>query len=375
LKIVPALCKLNFCGKRKSRLKILIVKLSSIGDTVHCLPALAAINQALPQARISWAVERTSAEILRANNLIERLIEIDTHGLRREKKWRTKLNSAQNQFRTLKSENYDVALDFQGLLKSALIARISGAPRRVGFDKKNLREPPSRFFLTETIEIPQRINVIEKNLRLAAGALKIEIPKSAADYKFPITTDVEHRAEAERIVEQSGENFIILNPGGGWRTKLWAAEKFGVLSDAIFDKFGLRSVVMSNPREENLAKAVLSASVRQRAIAAKMSLKGFYELAKRACLYVGGDTSLTHLAVAANAPVIGIFGPTEWWRNGSPHAQDISVERFDIDCRENCHRRTCGNWICMNIEVRRVLRAVEKRIENKNLESQKIFIS
>jgi ADP-heptose:LPS heptosyltransferase len=93
-----------------------------------------------------------------------------------------------------------------------------------------------------------------------------------------------------------------------------------------------------------------------------LSLKGFYALARRARVYVGGDTGPTHLAVAAGTPVVGLFGPTEWWRNGSPRAEDICVERTDIGCRENCHRRSCRNWICMEIEVDRVLRAVEERL-------------
>jgi len=80
-------------------------------------------------------------------------------------------------------------------------------------------------------------------------------------------------------------------------------------------------------------------------------------------VYVGGDTGPTHIAVAAGAPVVGIFGPTEWWRNGSPRAEDINVGREDIGCRVDCHRRTCSNWICMEISVEAVLDAACRRIE------------
>jgi ADP-heptose:LPS heptosyltransferase len=95
-------------------------------------------------------------------------------------------------------------------------------------------------------------------------------------------------------------------------------------------------------------------------------LKGFYELAKKAAVYVGGDTGPTHLAIAAGAPIVGIFGPTEWWRNGSPFTEDICVERTDISCRVECHRRTCSNWICMDIGVETVLEAVTERLGNPN---------
>ena len=346
-------------------MKILIVKLSSIGDVVHTLPALAAIKNALPEAEISWVVEKGAAEILRGNGLLSNLIEIDTRVLRKEKKMSNKLRLAREQFKELKIENFDIALDFQGLLKSALIARISGAKRRAGFSRKTLREPASRFFLTETYEIPLKINVIEKNLRLAERAFGIEIPACGDDYEFPIFAAEKHRREAYEAIEKTGEKFVILNPGGGWTTKLWASEKFGGLSDKIFEKFGLKSVILSNPGEENLAQAALEASRLHQIIAASLSLKGFCELSKQAALYVGGDTGLTHLAVAAGTPIVGLFGPTEWWRNGSPRKDDICVERLDIGCRENCHRRACDNWICMDIEIETVLRAVGKRLERE----------
>jgi ADP-heptose:LPS heptosyltransferase len=98
-----------------------------------------------------------------------------------------------------------------------------------------------------------------------------------------------------------------------------------------------------------------------------LSLKGFYALAKRAQVYVGGDTGPTHIAVAAGSPIVGLFGPTEWWRNGSPRENDICVERTDIDCRVDCHRRACANWICMDIEVERVFEAVTERLKLSTL--------
>ena len=93
-----------------------------------------------------------------------------------------------------------------------------------------------------------------------------------------------------------------------------------------------------------------------------LSLKGFYALAQGAKVYVGGDTGPTHLALAAGAPVVGLFGPTEWWRNGSPFDDDVCVERNDIDCRTDCHRRACSKWICMDIDVQTVLESVNERL-------------
>jgi lipopolysaccharide heptosyltransferase I len=331
-------------------MRILFVKLSSIGDIVHTLPALAAVRNALPHAEISWAVEKSSAETLRGNPLIDDLIELDTRSLRGGKVIEEILPNARGQFRELRQFTFDAALDFQGLLKSAAIAKLS----------KNLREPASRFLLSKTFETPRKIHVIRKNLTLAAKALSIDVPND--NFEFPIDTSEAHQAEAAEIAAEAGGDFAILNPAGGWATKLWHAEKFGALADKLWEENGLVSIVSTSPTETKLANKVLANSKSGKVCLAQPSLKGFYELAKRARVYVGGDTGPTHLAVAAAAPVVGIFGPTEWWRNGSPNPADICVERRDIACRVDCHRRTCSNWICMDISVETVLDAVQKRL-------------
>jgi heptosyltransferase I len=343
-------------------MKILFVKLSSIGDVVHALPALAAVRRALPRAEISWVVERRSAEILKDNPLLNSLIEVDTKGLRRWPMSGETLPATRRQLRRLRASPFDLAIDFQGLLKSALIARLSGARRRVGFARAHLREPASRFLLTKTVEVPARSHVIARNVLLAAGALGVSLATGGEDFEFPIAVSREHEAEAEALVQNVGREFAILNPGGGWPTKLWDAARFGALADSLLRSFGLRSIVTCGPGELALAERVAEASRESAAIVASPSLKGFYALARRASVYVGGDTGPTHLAVAAGAPVVGLFGPTEWWRNGSPRAADICVERTDIDCRADCHRRSCSHWVCMDIEVVRVTEAVGERL-------------
>ena len=352
-------------------MKILIVKLGSIGDIVHTLPSLAAIRRAWPQAEVAWVVERRAAEILKDNPLLDRLIEIDTKALRR---WRPlsgeTLLATRQQLQRLRASAFDVALDFQGLLKSAAIARLARAPRVYGFARHMLREPASRFLLTQTVNVPQDINVIRKNLALTAGALGIGVPADGDDFEFPIAVSPEHEREASDAAAAVGGRFAILNAGGGWPTKLWSADRFGALADALLARHNLRSLVTYGPGERELAESVARASRTGAARPVSLSLKGFYSLAGRASLYVGGDTGPTHLAVAAGAPIVGLFGPTEWWRNGSPRSADICVERTDIDCRVDCHRRSCSQWICMDIEVERVLGAVEERIKRVGARSR-----
>ncbi|HEX9425009.1 MAG TPA: lipopolysaccharide heptosyltransferase I [Pyrinomonadaceae bacterium] len=342
-------------------MRILIVKLGSIGDIVHTLPALAAIRKALPRSEISWVVEHRAAEILRDNPLLDRLIEVDTKALRRGLMSGETLRAPRQQLRQLRVSAFDLALDFQGLIKSASIARLSGARRVFGFSRDSLREPASRILISRSIPISKNSHVIRKNLTLASGALGISISDQPADLEFPIATNSAHQAEALNAAD--GTDFAILNPGGGWPTKLWSAERFGRLADELWLHYGLHSLVTHGPGEAQLAETVLQASQSGKARAVNVSLKGFYELAKRAQVYVGGDTGPTHLAIAAGAPIVGLFGPTEWWRNGSLRPTDICAERVDIDCRTDCHRRACSKWICMDIELERVFQAVAQRLE------------
>ena len=340
-------------------MQILIVKLGSIGDIIHTLPSLAAIRGAMPDANISWVVEEGVAEMLRSNKLIDNLIEVDTKSMRGGMVIEEMLLGIGKQLRDLRKFKFDIAIDFQGLWKSATIAKLSGAKSRWGFSREGLREPSSRVLLTETINVPSQVNVVHKNLALASGALSFKAPDKI---EFPIATTPEHIAEADAISTRAGGDFAILNPGGGWVTKLWHAEKFGRLADRLWEEKGLVSVVATGPRETELAHTVAANSISGKTLLEQPSLKGFYELAKQAKVYVGGDTGPTHIAVAAGAPVVGIFGPTEWWRNGSPNPADIVVERNDIDCRVDCHRRTCGKWICMDIDVEMVFNAVSRRL-------------
>ncbi|CAN5636120.1 lipopolysaccharide heptosyltransferase I [soil metagenome] len=344
-------------------MRILIVKLGSIGDIVHTLPSLAALRHAFPHSEISWVVERSSAEILRDNPFLDRLIEVDTKALRRGLMSGETLRAPRQQLRRLRASAFDLAFDFQGLLKSASIARLSGARRIFGFSTEGLREPASRFLLSKTVFIPKHTHIIHKNLGLVNGVLGIPTSQQSNDFEFPIQVDSSHESEAEKALDGTRGRYAILNPGGGWPTKLWNAERFGELADQLWVNHGLHSLVTHGPGEFELAERVLRSSHSGKARAVSLSLRGFYALAKRAQVYIGGDTGPTHIAVAADTPIVGLFGPTEWWRNGSPRKDDVCVERTDIDCRVDCHRRACANWICMDIEVQRLLQAVTERLE------------
>jgi ADP-heptose:LPS heptosyltransferase len=293
---------------------------------------------------------------------LDHLIEVDTKALRRGLMSGETLRAPRQQLRRLRASAFDVAIDFQGLLKSASIARLSGARRVFGYSRQGLREPASGLLLSKRVQVPKHTHVIFKALQLVNGSLGLPVPKSSMELAFPISIPETARDETFEVTAGTDSFYAILNPGGGWPTKLWSPERFGKLADALWGYCGLHPLVTYGPGEKELAERVLQASQCGKTRLVNVSLKGFYALAQSAKVYVGGDTGPTHIAVAAGAPIVGMFGPTEWWRNGSPNPQDICVERTDIDCRVDCHRRACSNWICMDIDVERVLRAVATRI-------------
>src|SRR5689334_7335080 len=153
-------------------MRILFVKLGAIGDVIHTLPSLAHARAALPSVDISWVVESRTSEILRQNPLIDDLIEVDTRSIRGTRVDEL-LPELRRQIKGLRKHKFDIAIDFQGLLKSAVIAKLSGAKVRVGFSREALREPASRMLLTETVKTTPQIHVIRKNLELLSGALNI----------------------------------------------------------------------------------------------------------------------------------------------------------------------------------------------------------
>ncbi|MGE0128660.1 MAG: lipopolysaccharide heptosyltransferase I [Blastocatellales bacterium] len=342
-----------------SFMRILIVKLGAIGDVVHTLPALAALRRAMPGAHIAWAVEQGgAAKILQGNPLLDELIELDMRG------WRKSLMNAETQLAIrkamarLRNARFDLSLDFQGLMKSAMVARLARVPRRIGFAREALREPASAFMLTERVPVDDDDHIIKKNLKLAEH-LGCDV---SGEYEFPISLSEDDERFAWEQAERLDGRFAILNPGGGWPTKLWGAENFGAIAGRLVEAYGIHSIVTYGPGEEELAQMVTYKSRLGAAITLDTTLKQFFALARHARLFIGGDTGPMHIAAAARAPIVAIFGPTESRRNGPFAKNDVVIERDDLDCRVDCYRRSCSHTSCMKIPVETVWRGVERRL-------------
>ncbi|MBI3650931.1 MAG: glycosyltransferase family 9 protein [Acidobacteria bacterium] len=361
-------------------MRILIVKLSAIGDVVHTLPAVAFLKRSLPDAHISWAVERRAAALLQGSPVIDNLLEIDTRALRKNIFRSTTLEALRAQLGNLSGKDqgngFDVAIDFQGLVKSGVVMRAANAPRRIGFASDELREKFSRIFLTEQVSTSSHHHVIEKNLALARAVINSSAtqkseaksveakPPSLSAYEFPITVSSADEQYIEEAVSQRYEKFAILNPGGGWATKLWSVERFAAIADWLWQEMRFTSLVTFGPGEEKLAQAVQSNSRHNTALPIPATLKQFVALARRAKLFVGGDTGPLHIAAACGTPVVGLYGPTAPARNGPFDTSDITVGR-DLWCRTNCHKRKCWHWECMEISVEEVTQAIAERLGEK----------
>ena len=326
---------------------ILIVRLGSLGDLVHTLPAVAAIRRAYPGANIDWLVDAVHQTFLERVPIVTSIVPLRDRTVGAWLEVR----------RTLRAREYDVAIDFQGLLKSAALARLSGARRVVGFDRPALREGMAAPFYTERVTVGEGQHVVHKNLQLAAS-----LNAPAAGLEFPIATP--ETVVASAFLDRVSGPYALLNPGAAWPNKRWPPDRLAMIARALLDRHGLLSVVLWGPGEQDLAQAVVVASHGAAMIAPETSLIDLLALAREARLMVSGDTGPTHIAAALGVPVVALFGPTNPLRNGPWAPDDISISRYDTcDCHyERRCRRDDAAWCLGSITVDEVLTAVEERL-------------
>ena len=304
--------------------RLLIVRLSAMGDVIHTLPAVHALRQAFPRAFIGWLIEERWAELLCAPGSPRRgarsplrplVDEVHTVNL---KAWGKSpfsiatLQRAATVWNDVRDAGYDVAVDLQGAMRSAALARLSGA--RVVYGAAEPRESPASLWYTRKVVTHGR-HVIQQNLSVVEGLVGWEM-KGAGEgtpSDFPCDPVAEARIE-EELAQHHVRDFAILNPGAGWGAKRWPAERYGEVARRLADQ-GVRSILNYGPGEEELARKADAASGGI-AEAMSCSVSELIALTRRARIFIGGDTGPLHLAAALRVPVVAIFGPTDPARNG-----------------------------------------------------------
>ncbi len=263
--------------------RLLIVRLSAMGDVIHTLPAAYGLREAYPHATIGWLIEERWAELLCAPRaprrgprspqrpLADWVHTVNLTGWPKSLGAIATLQQIATVWSDVRAAHYEVAVDLQGAIRSALLARWSGAGIVYGAAEK----------------IPH--------------------------VEFPRDPEAEARIDL-RLSEQAITDFAVLNPGAGWGAKRWPAERYGQVAGKLASE-GVRSIVNYGPGEESLAREVEAAGARV-ARAMKCSITELIALTRRARLFVGGDTGPMHLAAALGVPVVAIFGPTDPARNG-----------------------------------------------------------
>ena len=332
----------------------LIVRLGALGDIIHTIPAAAALRAAYPAAPIDWLVEERHREILDLVTCIDRVVVVQ----------RPTPGGWIQATRALRTRRYTAALDFQGLMKSAVLARASGATQVLGFSIWHLREKSARPFYSESVNVAARPDeerhVIHKNLRLLRG-LGITDPSIS----FPLR-HVPSAALDAMVAQAAGVPFAVINPGAAWPNKRWDSARFGELASFLREVRGLVPFVLWGPGEEGLAREVVAASGGAALMAPATRLGDLVEICRAASLMVSGDTGPLHIAAAVGTPIVSIFGPTDPQRNGPWLADDIAASRYSsCACK---YDRECHNaeWCLGTLPVSEVSASVQHRLTAKS---------
>jgi lipopolysaccharide heptosyltransferase I len=349
--------------------KILLIKLSAIGDVVHTIPTLNKLRQRYPDARIDWLVTPAIGELLRHNPAISNVVEFS------RSEWSAPWSpapyvSAARLIATLRAAEYDLVIDLQGQLRSAVFAFTSGAPVRIGFDKpspdvwKTLsRKIPAEakkhawrgaregswLAYTHSIDLPTLdMHPVDRYLRIGP---MLGLDNGDADFSFSIPQEAIVRIDGLLDYYDLGKaKFAVIAPGTNWETKRWRPDGFAEVARRSMQA-GFAIVLIGSDRERELCAEVAGLAPGAINLAGETSLSELAALISRAALCVSNDSGPMHLAVALNRPVVSVFGPTDpvW---AGPYRHMDSVLRADLPCSPCYLRRLshCPNHhACMEL--------------------------
>jgi heptosyltransferase-1 len=342
-------------------MRVLVVKVSALGDVVHALPVLAWLKSAEPGMEIDWLVEEGFAPLLEGHPLLRRVHRLAIKAWRRQG-WRAVLRGVLATGRSLRAERYDVVLDLQGNIKSGVFTLLAGAPRRYGFARDGVREWPNLLATNRRVPLtPAEHHVSERSLAVARAAFPGGRERPLGG---PLPVVPAAAAAVERRLGDLGLTapapLVVLHCGTTWTTKLWPLPHWCELAAALVRR-GLRPV-LSWGNEEELAQAqqILDASGGGAVLWPRGTLPELVALLSRADLVVGGDTGPVHIAAAVGTATVSLYRVTDARRNG-PRGERHLLLQAPLDCSP-CLRKSCGRDAeCgASIAVAEVVAAVER---------------
>ena len=330
-----------------------MVRLGSLGDIVHTLPAVGLLASHNPDISVHWLTERSWEPLLRCVPWVTKIWVADTHAWRRGRH----LPAAIRLISSLREQEFGLAVDFQGLLKSAVLARLA-VPRTVrGFSRYRCREPWASLLYNERVETDGgKRHMVEQHADLLDPPRCSEPLSPRIPFREPQTA-VTWVEEALNRRELSAP--VLLNPGGGWLTKRWPPERFGDLARRLIEQLDLSVLFISGPGEKILVEAARAKAGRA-VPSLSPDLPQLVALCRRSRLMVAGDTGPLHLAVACGTPTVALLGPALPWRTGPFNPLD-EVVLHSPPCPHPYTRR-CTNHFCMDLSVDSVMSAVVRRL-------------
>jgi len=336
--------------------RFVVLRLGSLGDIVHTLPAVAALRETFPAAEIVWLTHPRWRLVVESSGLATEVRNVETRSL----------SSLREAIDGVRQTNWDAAIDYQGLWKSAALPFFGGVKRRIGFSSHTIREFGVPLLYTERVKATT-MHIADQNgeLSLRAGTRRLAAPVSL---RIPPKDEA---AVGSQLQSSSIDRYVVLSPGGGWRSKCWPPERFGALCREIRDSLGLRSVVNYGPGEDELATIVRAASGDADPLLCNCELGPLMGLLRHATCVIGGDTGPLHLAIALGTPAVALFGPTDPARNGPyravPHStpaaragDDIVLRAANAATTHTRNDRTDPSMLA--IDVASVFDAVRRRI-------------
>lgn len=315
-------------------MRILVVRLGAMGDVIHTLPAVATLRASFPQAHIAWVIEPRWMPLVEGNPAVNECIPFE------RRSW-SGLRAA---WAALRRYPFELAVDFQGLLKSALTARAAGARRIAGYDWSQLREPAAGLLYSERRRV-EAAHIVDRHLELAracgASCRRVEfaLPEGALEAELP----------------QGG--FVLASPFAGWPAKEWPLDRYEALGALLERRAGLPLVLSGRPQELERLRAI------KHTIPYICSLTGLIAATRLATAVVGVDSGPLHLAAALAKPGVALYGPTDPARNG-PYGGSIRVLR-SAGAVTSYQRKRVPDPSMLAIEPAMVFEALEQCLEKK----------